>query len=153
MSADVVTVPCALPVREMLNQYFLSHGANKRQGYPVVDEQIQLFGIVTKADLLEEWMPGLLDRADGDAQHHSPIITFDLVGRDPITISPEETCRAAAERIAAFGVGRLVVVSPSEPDQAIGIITSSDLLKPRSRHADDETRRERILGALGRRRD
>jgi CIC family chloride channel protein len=153
MSADVVTVPCALPVRELLIQYFLSHGARKHQGYPVVDEQNRLLGIVTKADLLEEWMPGLLDRTDGDAQHHSPIITFDLVGRDPITISPEETCRAAAEQMAAFGVGRLVVVSPSEPHQAIGIITRSDLLKPRSRHADEETRRERVFGALGKRRD
>ncbi len=147
MSTDVVTVNCAVPVRDLLIQYFLGHGAKKHQGYPVVDDQNRLLGVVTKADLLEEWMPSLVDHSEADAGHHSPIIAFDLVGREPITVSPEETCRTAAERMAAHGVGRLVVVATGEPDKVLGIVTRSDLLKPRFRHTEEETRRERVFGA------
>jgi CBS domain-containing protein len=151
MSTDVVTVHCATPVKELLVRYFLGHGATKHQGYPVVDDQNRLLGVVTKADLLEEWMPSLLDRSGADVAHHSPIITFDLVGREPIMISPDATCRTAAEQMAAFDVGRLIVVAPSEPERVVGIVTRSDLLKPRSRHAYEETRRERVFAPLGKR--
>lgn len=57
---------------------------------------------------------------------------------------PWESCRTAAERMAQAGVGRLPVVSPDNPLHVLGIITRSDLLKPRARHAEEDVRRERF---------
>ena len=51
-----------------------------------------------------------------------------------------------AERMAQAGVGRLPVVAPDDPDQVIGMVTRSDLLKARARCAEEEGRRERFLG-------
>jgi chloride channel protein, CIC family len=55
----------------------------------------------------------------------------------------------AAERIAENGVGRLPVVSPEDPGKVIGIVTRSDLLKPRAKSAEEETLRERLLRGGG----
>ena len=43
------------------------------------------------------------------------------------------------------GVGRLPVVSPDNPRRVVGIVTRSDLLKPRAREAEEEAKRERLL--------
>jgi CBS domain-containing protein len=118
-------------------------------GYPVVDEAGHLLGLVTKADLLEEWMLSLVDGDGTNTEHPSPTITFDLVNQAPITVSLDETCRTAAERMVYAGIGRLLVVSATAPDRVIGIVTRSDLLKSRSRHTDEEVRRERFWGAPG----
>ncbi|HEV3416564.1 MAG TPA: chloride channel protein [Pirellulales bacterium] len=146
MSADVVTVPAALPIRELVLQYFSGHGPRKHQGYPVVDEAGRLLGVITKTDLLDEWMLRLAAGADGTDGHLSHIIAFDLVNRSPITISPEDTCRTAAERMARAGVGRLLVVQAQQPAVVIGVVTRSDLLKSRARHNEEEFVRERFLG-------
>jgi signal-transduction protein with cAMP-binding, CBS, and nucleotidyltransferase domain len=75
-----------------------------------------------------------------------PIIAYDLLRGPPITAYPWESCRAAAERMAARGVGRLMVVSPENPDKLVGIVTRSDLLKPREKSVEEELKRERFLG-------
>ncbi|HEV2972631.1 MAG TPA: chloride channel protein [Pirellulales bacterium] len=147
MSADIVSVPAALPIKELVLQYFSGHGPKKHQGYPVVDESDRLLGVVTKTDLLDEWTSNMMAGGDGSDGHLSHIIAFDLVNRSPITISPEETCRTAAERMAQAGVGRLLVVRPQQPSRVIGVVTRSDLLKSRARHTEEEFVRERFLGA------
>ena len=151
MSTTLVTVPASISIKELIAQYFLGHGPTKHQGYPVTDNAGRLLGIVTKSDLLEEWLPALVRERDGESGHPTPIIAYDLVSHPPIVAYPDETCRTAAERMAERGIGRLLVVSPDEPTLAIGIITRSDLLKPRSRHADEEARRERFLFSFGKR--
>ena len=75
-----------------------------------------------------------------------PIITYDLIDREPITVYPFESCRTAAERMAQARVGRLPVVSPHHRTRVIGMVTRSDLLKPRARHVEEEVKRERFLG-------
>jgi CBS domain-containing protein len=145
MSTELVTVPGSMAIKELIAQYFLGHGPKKHQGYPVTDNAGRLLGIVTKSDLLEEWLPSMVRDVDGAGKHPTPIIAYDLLGRPPIIAYPDETCRTAAERMAEHGIGRLLVISPDNPAAAIGIITRSDLLKPRSRHADEEARRERFL--------
>jgi CBS domain-containing protein len=151
MSTDLVTVRGSLPIKTLLLDFFLGHGPNKHQGYPVVDESGSVLGVVTKSDLLEEWMRNLVENGSAGEAHASPIITYDLVNRPPITITPDETCRTAAERMVHSGVGRLLVVSPIAPNRLIGVVTRSDLLKSRSLHREEEVQRERFIGAPGRR--
>ena len=148
MSKDVVTVPAALPVEQLMRQYFLGDARRQHQGYPVLDPAGHLVGVVTRGNLMEEWVPGLAAGADGTGHPDlAQIITDDLVHRDPITILPWESCRTAAERMAEMEVGRLVVVSPQETRTVVGIVTRSDLLKARARLVVEEGHRERLFGS------
>jgi chloride channel protein, CIC family len=145
MSPQVVTVPANLPLRELVQHYFLGGGRPKHQGYPVVDADGRLVGVLTKSDLLDDWMADLLR---GDAGPGPPVIAYDLLARPPVTVLPWESCRTAAERMAQAGVGRLVVVSPDDPAKPVGILTRSDLLKPRAQHGEEEQRREGFFAPL-----
>jgi hypothetical protein len=48
--------------------------------------------------------------------------------------------------MAAAGVGRLPVVDPDNPRRPVGILTRSDVLKPRAQMVEEEVKRERFFG-------
>jgi CIC family chloride channel protein len=147
MAVNVVTIPAAMPAQQLLREYFLGAGPRRHQGYPVVDEDGNLLGVVTRSNLLDDWVTAALGAAEnGRDGTGAPIIAYDLIHREPITAFPWESCRVAAERMAQAGVGRLPVVAPDNPKQVIGIVTRSDLLKPRARQVEEEMNRERFLG-------
>jgi H+/Cl- antiporter ClcA len=135
MSSGVVTVPAFLPVEKLLQDYFLAAGGRKHQGYPVVDEAGRLLGVVTRSDVLECKERGA---AVGS-----------LLRRPAVTALPWESCRAAAERMAETGVGRLIVVADDDTGRIVGIVTRSDLLKPRRHSVEEEKRRERFIRVGG----
>jgi chloride channel protein, CIC family len=143
MTSNVVVVPGAMPVRELLEQYF--RGTAKHQAYPVVGADGNLLGIITRTNLLDEWILENLHKSGDDT--YELIVAYDLVHREPIVAYPWESCRTAALRMAQYGVGRLLVVSPEDPQKLIGIISRSDLLKPRARQMEEEVQRERFIGA------
>jgi H+/Cl- antiporter ClcA/CBS domain-containing protein len=144
MSAEVVAISAALTVRRALADFFLGGTGRKHQAYPVTDPAGTLLGVVTRGNLLEDWVAASLGKQD-EAPTEA-IIVYDLIHRAPITAFPWETCRVAAERMAAAGVGRLPVVSPDDPTKLVGIVTRSDLLKPRAQSFEEEDRRERFFG-------
>ncbi len=146
MTTEVVAVPAALPVRDLLSQYFFG-GRSKHSGYPVVDKLGNLLGVITRSDLLEHWITGLIDGSkDADVLGNGAIIAYDLISRQSITAYPSESCRIAAERMAQMGVKQLPVVSPDDPNQLIGIVTVGDLLKAHLRLFEEEAKRERFYG-------
>jgi H+/Cl- antiporter ClcA len=145
MATDVVTIPARTPVRQVLHDYFLASRGNAHQAYPVVDSDGKLMGVITRRNLLEDWVSVSLAKPSDDGPGKDLLIAYDLIHRDPITVLPWESCRTAAERMAAFGVGRLPVESPDEPGKVIGIVTRSDLLKPRARSVEEEGKRERFI--------
>jgi H+/Cl- antiporter ClcA len=147
MSASVVTVPASMPVTELLRGYFQGGADRKHQAYPVVDAQGTLLGVVTRGNLLEDWVVAGL--APADAPSRTLIIAYDLLHREPITAFPWESCRTAAERMAQMGVGRLPIVSPDDPRKVVGIVTRSDLLKARARILEEEAKRERFIHLPG----
>jgi H+/Cl- antiporter ClcA len=150
MTKDVITIPASLPVQKLLQKYFQGGAALRHQGYPVVDSAGNLVGVVTRRCLLEDWVVAALDKTAGDGGPAAgPIIAYDLIGREPITVKAWESCRTAAERMAQAGVGRLVVVADDNPRRVVGIVTRSDLLKPRARHVEEEGVRARFI-ELGR---
>ncbi len=132
MTPEATTIPAQTPVKEVLRDYFLGGGGKSHQAYPVVDADGKLLGVVTRRNLLEDWLSVSLTRPDDIGPGGDAIIAYDLIHREPITIYPWESCRAAAERMAEHGVGRLPVVSPDEPTKVIGMISRSDVLKPRA---------------------
>jgi len=134
MTRDVMTIPGSTTVAELLDRHF--GGSRKHRGYPVVDDDGRLVGVLTGASLID--LPDTVVASTATAQ--------DLVRTHPVVVDARESCRVAAERMATAGVGRLPVVAPDDPARVVGIVTRSDLLKPRLRHLDEEHRRERVLG-------
>ncbi len=134
MTRDVMTIPGSTTVAELLDRHF--GGSRKHRGYPVVDDTGRLVGVLTGASLVD--LPDTVVATTATAQ--------DLVTARPVVVDERESCRVAAERMATAGVGRLPVVAPDDPARVVGIVTRSDLLKPRLRHLDEEHRRERVLG-------
>jgi H+/Cl- antiporter ClcA/predicted transcriptional regulator len=139
MSADVVSVPANTTAGELLRDYFMARG-RRHQAYPVIDAEGGLLGVITRTNLLEDWI------ADGKSNAADVIIAYDLVHRPPITVFPWESCRTAAERMASAGVGRLPVVDADHPRRVVGMLTRSDLLKPRAQMVEEEVKRERFFG-------
>ncbi len=82
------------------------------QAFPVLDGG-RLVGVITRAEL---------SLADRDTRVGT------LLARPPVVALPQDNARLAADRMAAAGVGRIVVVDPSDATRAIGIVTRSDLL-------------------------
>jgi CBS domain-containing protein len=144
MATEVVTVPAALPIRDLMARYFFGSGPERHPGYPVVDRAGKLLGVITRSNLLDHWTEALLGGGDGLAA--GPIITYDLIDRPVITAYPGESCRAAAERMAASGVKRLPVVSADNPDRLLGIVSLGDLLQAHQRQHEEESKRERFFG-------
>jgi H+/Cl- antiporter ClcA len=146
MSAPVVTVPASLPMARLVKEYFLGSTQQIHQGYPVVDQDDKLLGVITKSNLLHEWFSAVHGEPGKSLPQVDTIISYDLVERAPITAFAWESCRTAAERMAQNGVGRLVVVEDDDPGRAVGFVTRSDLLSARARLMEEELHRERFIG-------
>ncbi len=93
--------------------------ATHHQGFPVVDSNGELQGVVTRRDI---W------RLDAEDQ----TLLSDLIRRAPVTIDPDCTLRQAVDHMVREGVGRLVVVDPYSDLDVRGILTRSDIVKARS---------------------
>lgn len=88
-------------------------------GYPVVDEAGLLQGVVTRRDIL-----GCSPAPDAPA----PLVVRDLLRRPPIIVYDDCTLREAVDHMVRHGVGRLPVLSRTDPGRVRGIITRSTVL-------------------------
>ncbi|MCA1810668.1 MAG: chloride channel protein [Halobacteriales archaeon] len=114
MSTKVDTLATTLTVGEAFNRMMdLGH-----TGYPVVDAEGKLAGIITRRDLSKHMQAG---------KGLQPL--SDVVSGLCITAFPEEMLYRARDRIYQQDIGRLVVVDPADRKQVAGILTRSDLLR------------------------
>ena len=114
-SRAVVTLRASQCIAEV-RQWMQSGAADaQHQGYPVVDEQQRLLGVLTRHDL---WGAELPDTAPVQG----------LIRRAPIVVRQAHTLRDAADHMVEADVGRLVVVDDSDDRRIVGILTRGDLL-------------------------
>ncbi len=104
----------------------------KHQGFPVVDGEGRLLGVVTRRDLLRTGAP-----VDATVQS--------LLSRPPIVVCEDHTLREAADHMVEADVGRLVVVS--RDGRMVGIVTRGDLLKAHAQRLREAHEASRHLGA------
>jgi len=102
------------------------------QGFPVVDQDKRLMGVLTRRTLLNSANPG--DKK-----------LRDFITRPPVSISADATLRMAADQMVNFDIGRLPVVDADAPQTVIGIITRSDLLRAHRRRLTEVTQAERSI--------
>jgi len=109
-------------------------GGATHQGFPVLDEQQRLIGVLTRRDIMEK---GNADSA--------PLSS--LIRRPPAVVFEDNSLREAADHMVTNGVGRLPVVTREDTATVVGMISRSDLLSahgPRLR-AMRQRRRMRLM--------
>ena len=108
---------------------------NKQRLVPVVDEKGILVGLVTRGEL----------RRCSESKKDSPEATIREICKPALAEAyPNEPLRVAVYRMAERGVTRMPVVT-RETRRLVGIVSLEDLLKARTRHLEEERRREQIL--------
>ena len=127
---DVVTLRADDSVA--LVRQWLASGASgtTHQGFPVLDADGHLLGVLTRRDLLDPALAAT-SRA-GDAVHRAPVVVFE-----------DSTLRDAADQMVRGKVGRLPVVTRADHAIVVGMLSRSDLLsahEPRIAAATHVTR-------------
>lgn len=112
-------------------------GESAHQGFPVVEEDGRLLGVVTRRDLLD---PALDDAVE----------VRRVVRRAPVVVYEESTLRDAADQMVREHVGRLPVVSRADVRIVTGIISRSDLLAAHAPRLDAAHRTRRLRRVRGR---
>jgi H+/Cl- antiporter ClcA/CBS domain-containing protein len=131
-SSDVVTLRASDAVEE-IRDWMAAHGAgSSHQGFPVLDADGALVGVVTRRDLLD---PNLEVTA----------LVRDLVRRAPVVIFEDNSASDAADHMVREHVGRLPVVARDNPRRLVGIVTRSDLLEAHAERLEAGERVERHL--------
>lgn len=121
---------------------WLHSGAHdaQHQGYPVQDGHGQVLGVVTRRDVF-------------DPAHADTAALGETLKRSLLTVRSDQSLRAAADRMVAAGVGRLVVVTDDGAPRMCGIITRGDLLDAHAQRLHESEHRARTLvpasGAAG----
>ena len=135
MRTDASTIPENTLVGEALRSPEISYWQWQHL-LPILAPDGTLMGIVTSGDL-HQWI-GQKDYFD------SGKTVVELARRSVVSASPDEPLRAAVHRMAENGVTRLPVVH-ADTQKFLGILSLDDLLKARSRHLEEERRREQVL--------
>ena len=95
------------------------------QGFPLLDDDGLLVGVLTRRDLLV-----------GEETRR----LAELVTRPPVVVFDDDSLRDAADAMTRGGVGRLPVVKRGEPLRVLGILSRSDLLSAQVRRLDEDQR-------------
>ncbi len=114
-------------VRDLL---FSGASYTRHQGFPVVSDEGLLLGVLTRRDLMSLDAP-------------PSVAVESLITRKPMTVLPSHSIRYAADLMARTDLGRLVVVDARRPNQVLGVLTRSDVLRAHRGRLDEQSRKYR----------
>jgi H+/Cl- antiporter ClcA/CBS domain-containing protein len=135
MRSNVVVLSAASTVADVQHSLRSEHRQEQRL-LPVVSEQGQLVGVLTRGDIRER-----LERDGNMALQHR---LGDVVRDETVEAYPDEPLRVVVYRMAERGLTRMPVVDQASR-KFLGLVSLNDLLKARARHLEEERRRERTL--------
>ena len=115
MSREVVTFAAGETLDAIREKLEAGGAGLTHQGFPVVDADGTLLGVVTRRDIYA-------------AEHPRDIAVRHVIRRSPAIAFPDNTLREAADHMVRERVGRLPVVDREAPRRVIGILSRSDLL-------------------------
>lgn len=131
-SPDVVALDADNAVEEVRDWMASREEESRHQGFPVIDKDGNLLGVVGRGDLLDLELP-----IDATVR--------DVIKRPPVVIFTDNTVRQAADHMVRQGVGRLPVVTRKEPTRVVGMVTRSDLLAAHATRLDSANRASRTI--------
>jgi H+/Cl- antiporter ClcA len=136
-SRDVVCLHGTQTVAEVRAWLQAGSAAATHQGYPVLDADARLLGVLTRRDLL-----------DAHAADCAALAT--LIRRAPLLVGEDHSLREAADHMVAADVGRLVVVAADDPRRVLGMLTRGDVLAAHAPRIHASRQRTRHLRWFGR---
>ena len=134
MRTNIVVLPAGGTLREAQTTLAKSHMPGQEL-VPVVDSGSILRGVLTLKELREP-------KEDGDGVLEQKV--GELVKAEPFEAFPDEPLRVVVNHMAEDGVTRLPVVD-CETGKLLGMVSLDDLLKARTRHMEEERRREQTI--------
>jgi H+/Cl- antiporter ClcA len=132
METDVVTVDPDDRVAEVY--VWMTEGSRERRQrlYPVMDADNALVGVLPLSAVF----------VSKDAAN---VTVREVMSETPITAFADEILRSVADRMAAEGVGVIVVVARDHPTHFDGLVNQFDLLRAREKMLIEERHTERVL--------
>lgn len=115
MDACVEAVPPNLPLPDLIERLKQGH----KSGFPVLDVDGRLAGIVTMRDVEE----AILARRNPEE-----LTVSDICTRNVAVCRPDQTLSEALSQFGAHNFGRLPVIDPDHPDRIIGILDRSHII-------------------------
>ncbi len=114
MDEVVDCVPVNMPVPQLMEKL----GRDHERGYPVVDVDGNLAGIVTMRDVEETLL----------ARDPAQLVVGDICTRSVAVCRPDQTLGAAVSQFGARNFGRLPVIDPDNPARIIGVLRRADVV-------------------------
>jgi CBS domain-containing protein len=130
MNADIIVLASTDTVRDVIAKVVAPDSDRSQHLFPIVDGDATLVGAVTYARLR--------DAAD-------PAGPVGALADDVPTVFSNETLRTAVHRMAETGATRLLVLNREDARKLVGKLALHDVLRARTRHVQDERRRERVI--------
>lgn len=115
MDECVEAVPPNLPLADLIDLLKQGH----RTGFPVLDVEGRLAGIVTMRDVEE----AILARRNPEE-----LTVSDICTRNVAVCRPDQTLSEALSQFGAHNFGRLPVIDPDHPDHIMGILDRSHII-------------------------
>jgi len=116
MVSEPISVTVDLPIT-ILAEKFIETG---RHGFPVLDNQGQLYGVVS----LEDYRTAVSDGAE-----KGNLTVGEIATRNIISVYPDETVGSALRRMAPRDISRLPVVSRENPRHLVGMVRRNDIVR------------------------
>jgi len=135
MRTKVAVLPAEYTLSEMGKSWRMENRQEQRL-LPVVNAGGELIGVLTRGDITRHTktqVDAALKQQLGDLARTTTVVAY-----------PDEPLRVVVNRMAETGFTRMPVVERTTR-RFLGLVSLTDLLKARTRHLEDETRRERTL--------
>ncbi len=132
MATDMSSIPETMTIAE-LAQRLASHDRNLRHyAWPIVDAENNVKGIITRGDVMRAL-----------EQDPAGAMTVRQAGSKTLIVTyPDELLYTAAEKMLHNKVGRLLVVSRSDPSKMVGYLGRSGIMAARLKRLEEEHVRE-----------
>ncbi len=136
ISRDFDSVNTDATLEQLSDRFTQTH----RHGFPILDAEGKLCGVVTISDL---------DRAVSDQLPDSATaLDIGIPRKELLVATPNESVGVALARMGTRGLGRLPVVADDDPNQLLGLIRRADIIRAYdialSRRADLQYRAKRM---------
>ena len=122
MSVNVIRVNQDQIIREV----GLLIKKTRHRGFPIVDNEGRLRGIVTHKDINKALTMDMGDKK-----------VSEIMSTDLVRCSPDENLRHALEKLGSRNIGRAPVTDPRQPDIILGIITRKNIIAAIHNHLKD----------------
>jgi CBS domain-containing protein len=135
MRTNIVALPARTSTRDLAASLQPNHHRRGQLLYPVVDDQKQLVGVISRNSL---------DKIQQDGRGPARTVR-DVANQDPIVAYAGEPLRIVVNRMAESGLTRFPVLERGDSRKLVGMVSLDDLLRARTRNLQEEVQRERVL--------